>query len=92
MIKKIRDLDINYVQYGKGLDIVLLHGWEQNIQMMEPILDFPGFGSSQTPNYAYTIYDYATLLHELLESIKVEKPILIGHSFSISFISSFSFT
>lgn len=93
MVKKIRNLDINYVQYGKGKDIILLHGWGQNIQMMDPlgknfadkfritILDFPGFGSSQEPDYAYNISDYVELLHDLVKELKIENPILIGHSF-----------
>ena len=93
MIKKIRNLDINYIQYGKGQDIILLHGWGQNIQMMDPlgknfadkfkitILDFPGFGSSQEPDYAYNISDYVELLHDLIKELKIENPIIIGHSF-----------
>ncbi len=93
MIKIIKDLEINYVQYGKGDDVVLLHGWGQNIAMMDPIgknlskdkritiLDFPGFGSSQTPSFAYTIYDYTDLLKEFLDELKIKNPILIGHSF-----------
>ena len=93
MIKKIKDLDINYIQYGKGKDIVLLHGWGQNIQMMDPlgknlsdnfkitILDLPGFGSSEIPKFAYTINDYTELLHEFLENLDIKNPILIGHSF-----------
>ena len=35
----IRNIDINYIQYGSGKDIVLLHGWGQNIEMMRPIGD-----------------------------------------------------
>lgn len=92
MIKKIRDLEVNYIQYGKGEDVVLLHGWGQNIQMMDPlgknifdkkitILDFPGFGGSEIPKFAYTIYDYTEFLHEFLESLNIENPVLIGHSF-----------
>ena len=93
MIKKIRDLNINYIQYGKGKDVVLLHGWGQNIQMMDPlgknisdnhritILDLPGFGSSETPSYAYNISDYTEILHDFLETLSIENPILIGHSF-----------
>ena len=93
MIKKIKDININYTQYGKGKDVVLLHGWGQNIQMMDPlgknlsdefritILDFPGFGSSETPNFAYNISDYTESLHELLDSLGIDNPILIGHSF-----------
>ena len=93
MIKKIKDLNINYVQYGKGQDIVLLHGWGQNIQMMDPlgknlsdngkitILDLPGFGSSEIPKFAYTINDYTDILYDFLKSLNINNPILIGHSF-----------
>ena len=57
----VNNLNINYIQYGKGKDIVLLHGWGQNIEMMKPlgdyfsdnyritILDLPGFGKSDEP-------------------------------------------
>ena len=35
MIVNIKDIDVNYIQYGKGdKNIVLLHGWGQNIQMI----------------------------------------------------------
>ena len=92
MIKKIKDLNINYIQYGSGADVILLHGWGQNIQMMDPlgknldnfkitILDLPGFGSSEIPKTAYTINDYTEFLHEFLEELEIENPILIGHSF-----------
>ena len=38
MLKKIKDIDINYIDYGEGKDtVVLLHGWGQNIEMMKPI-------------------------------------------------------
>ncbi len=93
MFKKIRNIKINYKQYGEGSDVVLLHGWGQNIAMMDPlgkylkdkhkitIVDLPGFGLSNEPDYAYTVSDYANLLHELLEFLKIDNPILIGHSF-----------
>lgn len=35
----IRNININYIQYGSGSDVVLLHGWGQNIAMMKPIGD-----------------------------------------------------
>ena len=94
MIKKIKDIDINYIQYGndKGKDIVLLHGWGQNIEMMRPlgdnledfhitILDFPGFGESSEPSSALTVYDYTDILEELLSELGVKNPIVMGHSF-----------
>lgn len=93
MFKKIRNVKINYKQYGKGEEVVLLHGWGQNIEMMKPlgdalaphyhvtIIDLPGFGLSKEPVYAYTIFDYTEVVHELLDELKIDKPIMIGHSF-----------
>lgn len=93
MFKKIRNIKINYKQYGEGTDIVLLHGWGQNIQMMEPlgnylksdhritIIDLPGFGLSEEPDFPYTVSDYVEVVHDLAIELKIKKPILIGHSF-----------
>ena len=47
----IQDIDINYIQYGKGKDIVLLHGWGQNIAMMKPL------GDNFQDKYRITISD-----------------------------------
>ena len=91
---KINDIEINYKQYGNpsGKDVVLLHGWGQNIEMMEPlgnnledfhitILDLPGFGKSSEPTKALTIYEYKDILKEFLTNLKIENPIIMGHSF-----------
>lgn len=90
---KIKDIDVNYIQYGEGKDILLLHGWGQNIEMMRPIgdnlkdkyritiIDFPGFGESDEPNTSWTIGDYVEMLEQLVEKLKIETPIIIGHSF-----------
>ena len=93
MFKKVKNININYKQYGMGTDVVLLHGWGQNIQMMEPlgnllqdkhrvtIIDLPGFGLSEEPDYAYSVYDYVSLLEELFRELGILKPTMIGHSF-----------
>lgn len=94
MLKHIKDVDINYVDYG-GCDntLVLLHGWGQNIEMMKPIgdklkknnriiiVDLPGFGGTPEPKTIWTMYDYAECVNTLLKELKVENPIMIGHSF-----------
>ena len=86
---------VNYLDYGnkKKDAIVLLHGWGQNIEMMqmlgEPfknenriiIVDFPGFGLSPEPKRVMDVNDYTILIEELLKKLKVKNPILIGHSF-----------
>ena len=95
MKKYIKDCNINYIQYGneKGEEIVLLHGWGQNIQMMDPlgqglkdkyhvtIIDLPGFGNSDEPTNPLTLYEYYEYVNELLEELKVSNPTLVGHSF-----------
>ncbi len=93
MFKVIDKIKVNYKQYGKGKDLVLLHGWGQNIAMMEPIgdylkdycrvtiVDLPGFGLSNEPTFPYSPYDYVEFLKKLFEEIKVDNPTLIGHSF-----------
>ena len=72
MQKRINDVDVNYVMYGKrdADTICYLHGWGQNIEMMKPvadpfdeefnivIIDLPGYGA-----------------------LDITNPILVGHSF-----------
>lgn len=88
----IKDINISYIMFGSGKDILLLHGWGQNKEMMLPIgkkldnfritiLDLPGFGSSSEPITSYDIYEYTEIIHEFVEKLGLKKPIIIGHSF-----------
>lgn len=95
MKKKIMNVNINYTfsDIGSKKTIVLLHGWGQNIDMMEPIgnkylnefniliIDLPGFGKSEEPPYSWTIYEYVECIKKLVDYLKINKIILIGHSF-----------
>ena len=90
---KVKNVLVNYIQYGEGKDILLLHGWGQNIEMMKmlgdnfsdrfriTILDFPGFGLSEEPGEAWNIKDYANMLEEFVNELGIKKPIIMGHSF-----------
>ena len=94
-MKKIKDVEINYIRYGNndGENIVLLHGWGQNIEMMKPIgnplskefnvtiIDLPGHGESSEPLFPWTVNDYVEALKKLLDELEIDNPILIGHSF-----------
>ena len=91
----IKDCNINYVQYGnkKGKDLVLLHGWGQNFEMMKPIgngledkyhitiVDLPGFGQSEEPKVPFSLYEYYECIKELVTRLKIKNPTMIGHSF-----------
>ncbi len=90
----IKGLAINYIDYGNKnkTALVFLHGWGQNIQMMKGlgdqflnnrviIVDLPGFGASEEPKTMWTVDDYADMLHELLQQLNIDYPIIIGHSF-----------
>lgn len=91
----INGLNINYLDFGnkKGDAIVLLHGWGQNIQMMQMLgepfkdkfriiaVDFPGFGNSEEPKEVMDVSDYTNVIENLLKKLNVKNPILIGHSF-----------
>ena len=90
---KVKSIDVNYIQYGEGKDILLLHGWGQNIEMMRmlgdpfanryriTILDLPGFGESDEPKQPWNMTKYSEMLEEFIKLVGIEKPIMIGHSF-----------
>lgn len=91
----INGLLVNYLDYGnkKKDTIVFLHGWGQNIEMMKMvadpfqedfriiIVDFPGFGKSAEPKEAMGVDGYTKVIEELLKSLKIKSPIIVGHSF-----------
>lgn len=95
MQKKYKNININYEFYDNDSNenLIFLHGWGQNIQMMQPIakpfikrnnvliIDLPGFGESDEPKEVWSIYDYVEMVHEFVKDLKLKNPILIGHSF-----------
>lgn len=78
---------------GEGRDVILLHGWGQNMLMMSRIeehlqgqfrvwnLDFPGFGESALPPVPWGVPDYVAFLEDFVRQNGIVSPILIGHSF-----------
>lgn len=89
------EINIHYTYTNNNHDktIIYLHGWGQNIEMMEPIakplekevdtliLDLPGFGKSGEPKSVWSLEDYADMVHALVEKLKIKKTIMVGHSF-----------
>lgn len=90
---EINGLKINYNVYGEGKNILLLHGWGGCIDSWYPlteyfkdkyqvwVVDLPGFGQSETPNPPFDYYSYGDFIGSFIKQCKIEKPVIIGHSF-----------
>lgn len=82
-----------YIEEGKGNDVVLMHGWGQNKEMMIHIfdhlkerfhvisIDFPGFGESDDPDEAWGVIEYEAFFDRFCNKLDLHDMILIGHSF-----------
>ena len=95
MLKNIKGVKVNYFFHDIGVDVslVLLHGWNQNIEMMMPIaekffdrynvliIDLPGFGKSSEPEFTWTVHEYADCVKQMVDDLGLGKIILMGHSF-----------
>lgn len=89
---KIKDWNINYEIMGDGNPVILLHGWLANLETMRPIanslsqnfkvylVDIVGFGKSDLPEHPLNTNDFGDFLAEFVRELKIENPILIGHS------------
>jgi len=90
----IRQLRIRYVESGRGLPIVMIHGnagsvEDFNFGAVDALsanyhviaLDRPGHGLSDRPRgKRASVEDQARLLHDVLLSLRVSQPVLVGHS------------
>lgn len=88
---KINGLNINYEVSGEGTPVILLHGWLCSLETMKPIanvlqnfkvynVDLPGFGKSDMPENPYNTNNFGDFLDKFIKELKIENPILIGHS------------
>ena len=89
---KIKEWNINYEVEGEGEPVILLHGWLTDLESMRPLttnlvkkfkvylVDVVGFGKSDLPEEPLNSQDFAEFLQEFMEKLKIENPVLIGHS------------
>lgn len=93
MYTTIDNLQIYYQKIGKGKDLIMLHGWGQDVSSFWPIveylsdkytlwlIDLPGFGRSDIPKIVFDTKDYAKIIKEFIIKNSIKKPNLLGHSF-----------
>lgn len=105
MYTTINNQKVYYQKVGKGKDLIMLHGWGQDVSSFWPsvellkdkftlwLIDLPGFGKSDQPNKASGTKEYAENIAEFIKKNKIKKPSLLGHSFggkvSIKFASMY---
>ena len=84
--------ELAYVDVGSGPAIVLIHGWSGSLRWFErnfgPLaenhrvvaFDFRGHGSSEKTESGHTMDQYAQDLHDVIEGLGVERPLMAGWS------------
>lgn len=89
---KINGWNINYEVCGEGKPVILLHGWLATLETMRPLannlcknfkvylVDVIGFGKSDLPEHPLNTNDFGDFLASFVKELKIENPILIGHS------------
>ena len=74
--------------------IILMHGWGCTHETLASVgrvahqagyrvvsVDFPGFGQSEEPHEVWGVEEYTRQIEELIDSLGIGAPVLLGHSF-----------
>ena len=102
---KLSKTTIEFSRKGKGLPLILLHGfpldnriWERVFPILENEFDvvmpnLRGFGNSITDSSSFALSDMAEDIAELMDGLGIERGIFAGHSMggyvALSFAQSF---
>lgn len=98
----VNGLKQHYVSHGEGVPVVCLHGgilsWHDYAGVLELAppgyrwlaFDRSGHGYSERAATAMTPIDQARLLRDTLQELGIEKPILVGHSWSGSLVLAYA--
>ncbi len=91
-ILNYKNTNIHFTDSGKGNTVVLLHGFLENLNMWKDIapvlaktqrvicIDLLGHGKTENLGYIHTMETQAEMVKFVLDYLKVEKCIFIGHS------------
>ncbi|MCL0043985.1 alpha/beta hydrolase [Dehalococcoidia bacterium] len=91
---EINGINMHYLEWGEigAPDILLVHGWtglgaswasvaaslENNYHIIAP--DNRGHGKSSKPVTGYRLRDFTEDIHQLINSLSLQQPALVGHS------------
>lgn len=84
----------NYQVFGDAKEtLLILPGWRRSASEWLPIakslsdkykvivLDLPGFGVTTLPKRVFGVFEYADFVRKFLQKLKINKCIVLGHSF-----------
>jgi pimeloyl-ACP methyl ester carboxylesterase len=87
-------LRVHYQRVGRGPDLVMIHGLTGNLAVWHlhiiPVLldrfriltyDLRGHGYTEMPSTGYSATEMANDLAALLDTLEIERPSIVGHSF-----------
>jgi surfactin synthase thioesterase subunit len=89
---KIFDISYEIINPTSQKDIIFLHGWGSNKNIMKNVfsshmknfrhiyIDLPGFGKTKN-EYALKTTDYAKIVNEFLKLLNSSKDMIVGHSY-----------
>lgn len=89
----INGVKVAYRHGGSGQPIIMMHGWgcdSSTLAILEHValehcevynIDLPGFGQSQEPPTVWGVEEYAQMLEKFVDTLGIDKPMLLGHSF-----------
>lgn len=92
MYIKVNDQNIYYQKVGTGKNLILLHGWKQDVSSFWGVVedlkkdftvwlvDLPGFGRSDNPKKPFSVLNYAEVIKEFIRKLNIKNPTLLGHS------------
>jgi len=87
-----KNTKVSFTDLGEGTTAVFLHGFLENKTMWKAIIptislqnrvitiDLLGHGATECLGYIHTMEEQAAMVHHVLEHLKIEKAVLIGHS------------
>ncbi len=93
MYLNLNNQSIYFQKVGTGKKpLIMLHGWKNDVtsfynlidllkdEFTLYLIDLPGFGRSELPKKPFTVLDYAKVVNEFIDSEKLAKVNLFGHS------------
>jgi pimeloyl-ACP methyl ester carboxylesterase len=99
----VNGVKTNYLVFGEGKSLIILHGWgsasdrwikeaetvsEKGFKVIIP--DLPGFGASDKLARPWTVNDYVKWFEEFTKNLNIENFCLLGYSFGGALASKIS--